>query len=112
VTNLVWTKKKKTAPFDSTTNSLLDYANCWNDSKVVRDVSEPFKAKLILDSWGRGRSAVRIQWVDADDSKRTFPMFMKDFFELVMNGHSHTITGTWEVVKRGANFGVRLLSAE
>jgi hypothetical protein len=78
--------------------------------------NEPFRTTLFYKTWQRGRSAVRIVWENIDGC--TYPMFMKDMDALLSAGRIDTdpiagtvVHGVWQVVKRGANYGISLVTA-
>jgi hypothetical protein len=72
---------------------------------------EPFQAPLRVVDFERGRSAARLIW--ANEADATFPMFMVDIVDTLrrvelQDGWTEAEV-TWEVVKRGANFGIRMV---
>ncbi|MEU7911358.1 hypothetical protein [Microbispora bryophytorum] len=71
--------------------------------------NEPFTATLTLMRMSRGRSAAYFYWRDADNHE--FPMFMTDLCDLLTGTtiDRGTVTGRWDVVKRGKNYGLRYL---
>lgn len=106
----VW-KKEKPYALVMEDGSWLNYANYWhirrNEVKVV--FIEPFEAKLRLDGFSRGRSAANFDLVNADTGAR-YTMFMKDFLEYIQTHGNVTegiLKGTWTVVKRGQNYGIK-----
>lgn len=80
--------------------------------------NDPWTGTLRLDDFYRGRSASRFIWyADGDpvDNRRTYPMFMVDMLYLLKaDGVSRggLVHGRWDVAKRGANFGIRLIAGE
>lgn len=99
----------KEIPFDEKGN-LLHYVANWERNKAIWKPNVPWDGTLTLDRISRGRSAAYFLWLD--DEGHIFPMFLTDLGEIVRH---HTIshgriTGRWGVVKRGTNYGVKLLS--
>lgn len=101
------------APF-SQQGSLLHYERDvpWGTGADWRP-NEPFEATLTLARISRGRSAAYFVW--EDEEGRTFPMFMSNVADLIKGGISvvnGTVTGRWDVVKKGQNYGIRALPKE
>ncbi|GAA4599933.1 hypothetical protein GCM10023194_80940 [Planotetraspora phitsanulokensis] len=108
------------APYDEQGN-LLDYAptryRLDEEAKRVVEVpfdcdwrrNVPFATFMTLDGMVRGRSAANFRWLDGDGHR--FPMFMKDMTDLLSAATitRGVVTGRWDIVKRGANYGVRYL---
>lgn len=86
----------------------------WGAPDEWRD-NVPVAMSLKLTGMERGRSAARFVWVNGRDEK--FPMFMTDIADLVIS-HGHRIgvgglvRGSWIVKKRGANYGIALLTED
>lgn len=72
--------------------------------------NDPFEATLVLVDYERGRSAARFVWHDQQTDTR-YPMFMSGMLDLVKNHslHKGRVTATWQVVKRGQNYGLEAL---
>lgn len=72
--------------------------------------NEPFTATMTMYGMSRGRSAAYFHWTDSEGHR--FPMFMKDLGDLLRAATlvRGTITGRWDVAKRGENYGLRYLS--
>lgn len=70
---------------------------------------EPFEAILILDGLARGRSAAYFWW--HDNTRRKYPMFMKEMVDVVKRGtiNKGVVSGIWTVYKRGQNYGIGLV---
>ena len=99
--------KALTIPFDRKGNMLSYQAY---DTHEMRENYE-FTAVLTLTGISRGRSAANAEFVD--ENGRSYSMFLKDFSELlrtvgVIRGKTY---GRWTFVKRGANYGVKRVSA-
>lgn len=117
----VWTKKEHWAPFDDR-GTLLSYpitkyrrnddgSHEEFDISIWKDVTKPFRAKLICYSYGRGRSSVVFKFRDVD-TQATYEMFVSHVFDLINSGAiqgDEPIEGMWEVVKRGQNYAIRYL---
>lgn len=79
--------------------------------KWVTDVdwrpNDAFEAELHLRTFHRGRSSVTFEFVDEATDVR-YPMFVSDVFELMKFGEvsQGVVSGKWQVVKRGANYGL------
>lgn len=75
-------------------------------------VYKPFKGvplKLRLDCFEHRRAAGIFWW--RDDDGYMYPMFAAEFNRLVSEGHfAAVIDGRWSAEKRGANYGVRLVT--
>lgn len=90
-------------------------AGGWSAPDEWRD-NVPVEMVLQLAGIERGRSAARFVWTQLSNGA-TFPMFMIDMAELVMmNGQrieaGGLVLGKWIVKKRGANYGIALLSED
>lgn len=84
---------------------LQEYSNSYENYDW--QPNEPFEATMTLSHLERGRSAARFWW-DSEDSR--YPMFgqsLTDMLKRVVLEHG-TVTSTWIVVKRGANYGIEL----
>lgn len=72
--------------------------------------NEPFRARIRLGHFVRGRSAAYVIWADDKDSGVTYPMFLTDLEHLLREfgvSRRGRVNGTWRVVKRGHNYGLR-----
>lgn len=83
----------------------------WNKETDWRP-NKPFTAPMTLITWARGRSAAYFIW--ADPQGRRFPMFMNQIHDLLMatTVQEGEVTGRWDVVKRGQNYGLRYLGED
>jgi len=90
--------------------SLLHYPEWWHAGFTWHE-AEPFTCTLTLDGARRGRSAAYFMWRDPATG-RTFPMFLHSVEELIKAADiiRGTVTGTWLPVKRGQNYGIKLVS--
>ena len=83
----------------------------WEDFPPTH-VYKPFKdvpLKLHLDRFEQRRAAGIFWW--RDDDGHMYPMFAAEFNRLVSEGHlAAVIDGRWSAEKRGANYGVRLVT--
>ncbi len=70
--------------------------------------NEEIYLRLHYDSYGRGRSSVTFYW--KDDNGHRYPMFLTDMNDLLkQNVGVSNIYGIFTYVKRGANYGIKLL---
>lgn len=108
--------KTKEAPFKISDGSLFDYppysygGRSWEELNCEwREITE-FDLELQLEDIERGRSAARFIWVDPATGAK-YPMFMTDMKNLVLSVTMERglVMGTWTVVKRGANYGIKLV---
>lgn len=105
-----WDPKKPVAPFME--GSLQHYPEIrgWGETAVMpewREV-EPWSGALTLVDYARGRSAA--YFLFRDDQDNEYPMFLKDFGELVKNEMPESpgrFLGKWSMCKRGQNYGVQ-----
>ena len=72
----------------------------------------PFRDTLKFVDLYDGRSALGVIWENTDGAR--FPMFAKDFRDLLARGRFTTVSvsGLWLVRKHGENYGVTLLEEE
>ena len=73
---------------------------------------EPFNAVMQFSSYHRGRSAAYFCWCKVDDNT-LWTMFLTDLSQLIETAtlYMGKVTATWEVCKRGENYGIRRVSA-
>lgn len=99
---------------DYEARAALDLRPVYNEPEMRPN--DPWSGTLRLDDFMRGRSAARFIWyADGDpvDQRRTYPMFMVDMLELVKTQGVQPgglVHGRWTVAKRGANFGIKLVT--
>jgi hypothetical protein len=85
----------------------------YRESGVIWEENKPFHAQLSFVRFERGRSAVRALYVKDDDSTYEAAMFLSDFEKVIQRGLApQHLTGRFEFVKRGANYGIKLLLIE
>lgn len=75
--------------------------------------NEPFEAVMTIElGVTSGRSAKYVHWRDQDGHQ--FPMFVTDLVDVVANGSisQGAVRGLWMVAKRGANYGLRLVTTD
>jgi len=94
----------RTAPFYE--DGLVHYAQRSDDHVEWRPVVE-FKATLTYKTYRRGRSAAYFEF--EDEKGREYPMFLKEFDEVVHHLVKGSVSGTWIPTKRGQNFGIKLV---
>lgn len=81
----------------------LDSDYTWEDNK-------PFHTTLAFKEFERGRSSVNAIFEDKGAPVNIeVPMFLTDFEDVVVRGLSPLqLKGTFEYVKRGSNYGVKM----
>lgn len=69
-----------------------------------------FVDTLVYDGYTRGRSSVKIRFV-RNSTNTIVEMFMTDFDDMMekVGLNIHSVTGRFEFVKRGINYGVKFL---
>lgn len=76
--------------------------------KIVWHPREEVELSLTFDYISRGRSSAKANWVD--DKGHEYPMFLTDLSELIkLNACGNKIHGIFEYVKRGCNYGIRMI---
>lgn len=81
-----------------------------HNSKYVWRDNEVFEAELEFKGFQRGRSAAHAVYVKADDKSWEVTMFITDLKDVIKQGLAPLyLSGRFEYVKRGTNFGVRLV---
>ena len=95
-------------PFDKSGN-MLEYTGYARDIEWRDNVT--FPATLLVDTYERGRSAVRVIMRDCATNV-TYPMFISDFVDLAKSGRIvyGEAGGRWIGGKKGSNYGLRLAS--
>lgn len=80
-----------------------------NGTEIEWRDNVPFEATLKLVSLERGRSAARFWWLD-EENKTRYPMFGQSLVDTLTAGtlDKGVMTGTWIIVKKGANYGIEL----
>lgn len=113
-------KKAYKIPFDADGN-LIDYIDAyWQPGEGESYVDNyVFDDGLAVMNYFRGRSAANFILRSANDGRR-YTIFLTDFMEALtlanaykadVDGKSRMVlVGLWEFIKRGANFGVRMLA--
>ena len=85
----------------------------WRDNEVFRAEDRPYgliEANLYFVRFHRGRSAANAVYVKHDDPSWEVTMFLSDFQEIVTRGLAPKhLSGRFEFVKRGSNYGIKLL---
>lgn len=93
-------------PFDKNGNQ-LDYPSQWGNS-VWQD-NHVFSDKLELVCYGRGRSSVTFTMRRNNGS--TVSVFVSDFTDMVQHMVRGHVTGNFTFVKKGQNYGCRMVGA-
>lgn len=85
----------------------------WHSQGIDRSIewrpNDPFDATLTIRRLERGRSAARF-WFEDEATKTMYPFFgqtLVDMLSASVMDHGK-VTGTWIVVKKGANYGIEL----
>lgn len=84
---------------------LLHYPSTWTLHEW-RDAAL-FEATLKYIDYARGRSAAYM--IFANEEGKEFTVFLTDFNDLVPEMVHGKVSGTWKFVKRGRNFGIKLV---
>lgn len=98
-------------PFNKKTGNMLDYT--WvATGEEVGDVTwkenYEFEATMEFTHFSRGRSSVKAHF--NGPKGRDYEMFLSDFEKLLKDGlFEKYITGTFTFVKRGANYGIKMI---
>jgi len=93
-------------PFDSAGNQ-LDYAGY--GCAEMRENFE-FNDTLTFQSYGRGRSSVTFT-MKRFGTNTNVSMFVSDFSDIVNKMNHGAITGTFTFVKKGQNYGCKLVAS-
>jgi len=88
-------------PFDRDGNQ-LHYPESWKIGLHWRK-NEPFTDTLTYDTYSRGRSAAYFNFKRSDGTELV--MFMTDFEKVVPLMINGKVTGTFQFIKRGQNYG-------
>lgn len=95
-------------PFDQH-GSPIPYCRFGEDRYVWED-NVPFKATLVFKRFERGRSAAHAIYVKYDDPSWEVTMFLSDLEDVIASAFVPLhLTGHFEFVKRGQNYGVKLI---
>lgn len=92
-------------PFDAKGN-MLGYDKAYGIKEWRENAL--FYAKLKFSHFERGRSAAHAIFIDAKTGAR-YQMFMTDLGDAMVHVRNGFIEGDFNVAKRGANYGVRLV---
>lgn len=101
-------RKVLRVPFDIEGNQ-EHYPNAWGGHKEYKDNYE-FFSTLTFSHFSRGRSAAYAHFTTVSGMKCT--MFLRDLEEVMPFLKNGSVTGTFTFVKRGQNFGVKLLKTD
>lgn len=91
-------------PFDKDGNQLA-YPETWRGLEW-RD-NTPFNDVLTYEGYGRGRSSATLKFKTSLGMRVEF--FMSDFDDVVPHMKNGVIRGRFEFVKKGQNYGCKLL---
>ena len=91
--------------------SLISYTGYAGDNVEFVE-NRKFKETLTYIGYSRGRSSAVFLFKDSTGAK--YQMFMTDMDDMLRSKDivDGKITGTWTYVKRGRNFGIRLIKEE
>lgn len=83
----------------------------WEDNApFVWEDNAPFTATLVFKRFERCRSAAHAVYVKYDDPSWVVIMFLSDLEDVIASAFIPLhLTGTFEYVKRGQNYGVKLI---
>jgi hypothetical protein len=97
------------APFNGSGN-LLGFAGHGSYVHEWRD-NQPFSATMTFTDLSRGRSSIKFYL--EDEHGHRYEMFAKDLLDLVRTSSvdEGKVTGDWIIIKRGRNYGVKLVSS-
>jgi hypothetical protein len=80
------------------------------DSRYVWEDNVPFKTTLVFKRFERGRSAAHAIYAKGDDPSWEATIFLSDLEDVIAKGYAPLyLTGHFEHVKRGQNYGVKLI---
>lgn len=88
----------------------LEFPN-WNHDTIEWIDNHMFQDELSFESFSRGRSAVTFHMTRAMTNNRV-TMFASNFVELVPYFKNGVVRGTFTFVKKGQNYGCKLLLPE
>lgn len=95
---------KKHYPVDST-GHMLEYAHSLHTKHWLP--MEPFIAELSFEHYEQGRSSLRLILIDPATNLQ-WSMMAKSIDLFVANSHNGRLLGRWNIVKRGASYGIVL----
>lgn len=96
-----WSNENRSWP-----DEYLEYPNYGAEWKPADD----FEAILVVWQQERGQSAARVIFTEWETGT-VYRMFLGDFVDMVKNEEPlkpGIYTGTWEFVKRGSNYGIKI----
>lgn len=103
-------------PFDQHGNPIPYYNGvtrgpyAYLDPDYIWEDNAPFRATLEFQRFDRGRSASHAIYAKRDDPSWEATMFLTDFTDVVKRGLAPlSLCGRFEYVKRGSNYGIKLL---
>ena len=96
-------------PFDDKGNQLHYPQQSWQ-GPMVWEPNHEWDGTIEYEGYSRGRSAAYFNFVRDNGTKIT--MFLKEFEDVVKLLNRGRLTGKFTFIKRGQNYGARLVSAE
>jgi hypothetical protein len=82
------------------TQSTIPVTETWEDA-------EPFYAELKICGSHRGRSAAQV--LVEDQAGNVYTMFMQGFLNALVQGGKYPLVGSFEFVKKGANYAIEMV---
>jgi hypothetical protein len=82
------------------TKSTVPVTETWEDA-------EPFYAELKICGSHRGRSAAQV--LVEDQAGNVYTMFMQGFLNALIQGGKYPLVGSFEFVKKGANYAIEMV---
>ena len=99
--------KSRLVPFD--TNGEMIQWTSWREGEGDRirwKENKPFKETLLFSGYSRGRSSITMEF--KCPKGKTYHMFVSDFSDVVSMLKEGVLEGTFQIVKKGANYGVQM----
>ncbi len=96
-------------PFDQH-GSPVPYCSHGAENSYVWEANKPFKTTLVFKGFVRGRSAAHAVYAKVDDPQWAVTIFLSDLKDVIAAGFTPLyLGGHFEFVKRGQNYGVKLI---
>lgn len=94
-------------PFDDEGNQ-KHYPDSWRGLQWL--ANEPFQDTLTYRTFSRGRSAAYFNFTRSNG--KTVTVFLKELDEMMPHMIGGKVSGTFQFVKRGENYGCTLIAAD
>jgi hypothetical protein len=102
-------------PFGKGTGEPVYYVEPWmeRDGKVVWKPNTPFTDTLRFTGFGRGRSAAHALFKSTVKGT-SYTVFLTDFSDILREKDiiKGEVSARWHFVKRGSNYGLRMMKEE